>query len=133
MSGRFISNTALLLAGGFMVVASQAFAASAVGWITFGVALGILAMLALCQIDGTRGMLQRSLDATGGILGIWTVVASIVFTGATLTWLSLGEGIGFMGLALAGLIMHELKTERVVHSLAVDQGSQPREQYQRAA
>ena len=33
-----------------------------------------------------------------------------------MTWLSFGEAIGFASLALLGLIAHELKTERVVHS-----------------
>jgi heme exporter protein D len=35
-----------------------------------------------------------------------------VYTGTTLTWLSFGEGLGFVGLALIGLVAHELKTER---------------------
>jgi hypothetical protein len=32
-----------------------------------------------------------------------------------LTWLSFGEGIGFVVLAISGLVAHELRTERIVH------------------
>jgi hypothetical protein len=38
-----------------------------------------------------------------------------VYTGSTLTWLSFGEAIGFVGLAMVGLVAHELKTEGIVH------------------
>jgi hypothetical protein len=56
-----------------------------------------------------------SMAATGG-LALWSAVASVVYTGTTLTWLSFGEGLGFVGIALIGLVAHELKTERVVHA-----------------
>lgn len=120
MSPRFISNLLLALAGAFVVVVSQAFSSGVTGWITFGVGLGILAMLGAAQLDRGRGLPQRVLDALGGALGIWTVIASVVFTAAALTWLSFGEGLGFVALALAGLVAHELSTERVVHSLALE-------------
>jgi hypothetical protein len=60
------------------------------------------------------------LDALTGALGIWMVVASAVFTARALTWLSFGEGLGVVALALAGLTAHELSTERVVHALAIE-------------
>lgn len=41
----------------------------------------------------------------------------MVYTGTTLAWLSFGEGLGFVGLALIGLVAHELQTERVMHAL----------------
>jgi hypothetical protein len=78
--------------------------------------LGALALLALVQLDRRRGRMQRLLDAATGGLALWSAVASVVYTGTTLTWLSFGEGLGFVGIALIGLIAHELKTERVVHA-----------------
>jgi hypothetical protein len=42
-------------------------------------------------------------------------VASVVYSGTMLTWLSFGEGIGFVGLGIVGLVAHELRTERIVH------------------
>lgn len=120
MNPRFISNLLLALAGGFVVVVSQAFDVSATGWITFGVALGILSMLGVVQLDHGRGRLQRALDGVAAALAVWTVIASVVFDGTTLTWLSFAEGLGLVALAVAGLAVHELSSERVVHSLAIE-------------
>jgi hypothetical protein len=117
MSSRFISNVVLGVAGVIVVVASQAFAAGVTGWVMFGVSLGALALLPLVQRDRTRGRVQGVLDLLTGALASWSAVASVVFAGGTLIWLSCGEAIGFVTLALVGLIAHELKTERVVHSL----------------
>lgn len=116
MSPRFISNVALGLAGAVVVAASQAFSPSITGWLMFGVSLGVLAILALVQLDRTRGSVQRLLDAATGVLAVWSAVASVVYTGTMLTWLSFGEAAGFVGLALIGLIAHEVRTERVVHA-----------------
>lgn len=116
MSSRFISNLVLAVAGVIVVVASQAFASGVTGWIMFGVSLGVLALLPLVQLDRARGRIQAALDLAAGALGLWSAVASVVFTGTSLTWLSFAEAIGFASLALLGLIAHELKTERVVHS-----------------
>jgi len=117
MSSRFISSVTLALAGAGVVVASQAFTPHATGWVTFGVSLGALALLALVQVDRARGSVQWLLDAMAGALAIWSAVASVAFSGTTLTWLSFAEGLGFVGLAVLGLVAHELKTERVVHSI----------------
>jgi hypothetical protein len=47
------------------------------------------------------------------------VVESLLFTGATLTWLSFGAAAAIAALALAGLTLHEVGSERVVHALEV--------------
>ena len=116
MSPRFISNVVLAVAGAIVVVASQTFTHSVTGWLTFGVSLGALALLAFVQVDRGRGAIQRLLDAGTGALALWSAVASVVFTGTTLTRLSLAEGIGFVALAMVGLVAHEVRTERVVHA-----------------
>jgi hypothetical protein len=133
MSLRFGTNLLFALASGFVVVCSQAFSASVTGWITFGIALGILTVLSLAQFDRLRGMVQRSLDAITGLLGIWTVIASVVFAGSALRWLSFGEALGFVGLAVVGLVLHELSTERIVHTLAPVADARRSEQYAEAA
>ena len=116
MSPRFISNVALAVAGASIVVASQTFTPNVTGWLTFGVSLGALALLAVVQLDRARRSIQRVLDAGTGALALWSAVASVVFTGTTLTWWSLAEGIGFVALAIVGLVAHELRTERIVHA-----------------
>jgi hypothetical protein len=133
MSQRFISNLALGIAGAVVVVSSQAFMPATTGWVAFGVSLGALALLAVMQRDRSRGG-QRLLDAEIALLAVWTAVASVVYAGATLKWLSLGEGIVFAALAVAGLTIHELRTERVVHALqAVPVDSAEEEELQAAA
>jgi len=115
MSERFISNVALAIAGAVVVVASQAFSSTVTGWLTFGVSLGVLALLAVVQRDRARGRLQRLLDIRhrgpcavvgGGLCRLHGYDAHLAVV---------GEAIGFVGLAVVGLVAHELKTERIVH------------------
>lgn len=117
MSARFITNLGLGLAGAVVVTASMAFGAYVTGWLMFGVALSVLTLLGLAQLDRGRGLVQRLLDAGTGTLAAWAVVASAVFAGATVTWLTFAEAIGFIAFAVVGLVAHELKTERVVHTI----------------
>lgn len=121
MSPRFLTNVLFAVAGGVVVVVSQAFEAGVTSWVTFGIGLGILSMLGIAQLDRGRGRLQQGLDALAGALAIWMAVASMIFTEGTLSWLSFGEGLGVVALALCGLAAHELSTERVVHELAIEE------------
>ncbi|HLI59666.1 MAG TPA: hypothetical protein VKV21_08370 [Solirubrobacteraceae bacterium] len=115
MNSRFLTNAALTLAGAFTVVASMAWGTPTFMWLMF--VAGIVAVgLSLAAAVPGRGLAQRSLDGAIAILGAWTIVASLVFAGATVTWLGFASGIGFVALALAGLALHELRTERVVHA-----------------
>jgi hypothetical protein len=41
------------------------------------------------------------------------------FAGATITWLGFAAGAALFALAIVGLTLHELTTERVVHSIEV--------------
>ncbi len=116
MSERFISNVALAIAGAVVVVASQAFSSTVTGWLTFGVSLGVLALLAVVQRDRARGRLQRLLDIRhrgpcavvgGGLCRLHGYDAHLA--------VAFCEAIGFVGLVVVGLVAHELKTERIVH------------------
>ena len=117
MIQRFISNLALAVAGAVAVVATQAFSDGIIRWLLFGVSLGALVLLALVQRDPARGRVQHMLDAGTRELAVWSAVASVVYSGSTLMWLSLGEAIGFVVLGVAGLLVHEMQTERVVRAL----------------
>jgi hypothetical protein len=123
MSSRFITNLLVLVGAGFVAGASQAFSSSTTRWIAFAVALGVLGMTAAAQVDYGRGYAQRALDAMIGALAVWSAIASMVFDGSTLTWLSLGDALGLAILAIGGLAAHELSTERVVHSLAAGEST----------
>jgi hypothetical protein len=118
MSIRYATNILLALASGFVLVSTFAFSPNVAGWIAFGVTgVLVLAMTAGAAALPRRGWTQRGLDAAVVVLAAWTIVESLVFDGATMTWITFGVAAGLLGLALAGLTAHELTTERVVHSL----------------
>jgi len=118
MNSRYLTNIGLALLGGFLVVASQVWSASVFMWLMFGVAAVAVLLVGAAAIPG-RGVAQRGLDGIIGALGAWTVVASLIFAGTTVTWLGFASGAAFVVLALIGLTLHELSSERVVHSFEV--------------
>lgn len=117
MTTRYLTNVALALIGGALLVTSQAFAWDTFAWIMLGGGAAATAIALPAIAIRSRGWAQRGLDAVGAAVGAWTIVASMVFVGAAVTWLGFASGGAFVALALIGLTMHELKTERVVHSL----------------
>ena len=123
MSTRYLSNLALVIGGGFLVVATQAFPVATVAWLAFAVAVG-LTTISLYMLVGRGAIPQRTAGAVGLILGVWTIVASLVFAPTTVLWLGFASAIAFVVLGLIGLTVHELTTERVVHSL--ETGSEQR-------
>lgn len=118
MNSRFLTNIVLSLIGGFLVVVSQVWAPATFMWLMLAGGIVAVALAGAALIPG-RGLAQRGLDGTLGILGAWTIVASLVFGGTLLTWLGFASAIAFVALAVAGLALHELHTERVVHSFEV--------------
>lgn len=126
MNSRYLSNVALVVAGGFLVVASQVWGIPVFMWVMLGggilaVALGGGVALA------SRGRVQRALDGVIATLGAWTIVASLIFAGSAVTWLGFASGAALVALALAGLTLHELSTERVVHSFELHTPAAERE------
>jgi hypothetical protein len=120
MSTRYLTNLALLLLGAFVVVVSQAFAVSTFMWLMFGAGIAAVVIAAPGVAVRSRGPIQRGLDGLTSSLGAWTIVASVVFSGAAVTWLGFASGLALVAFATIGLTFHELKTERVVHSIAVE-------------
>jgi hypothetical protein len=112
MHTRFITSVAAGLAGAFVVVASQAFASGTAAWIAFGIGLGILVLSAVPALFGERRASGLLLDGIAGIVALWTVVASVVFSGNVVRWLSFSEGVGFAALALGGLVLNQVRLSR---------------------
>jgi len=126
MNSRFLTNAVLSLVGAFTVVASMVWAPATFMWLMLGAGVVSVALAAPIVVRG-RGSAQRALDGIVGILGAWTIVASLVFAGSVVTWLGFASGAAFAGLALIGLTLHELFTERVVHSFEVRSTAAERE------
>ena len=113
----FLSRLALLVGAAFLVVATQAWSGGTVRWLF--VAGGVV-MLGLAAADFTaRRVAQRSLDGAIGLLGVWSIVQALIFSGSALEWISFATAVAAGGMAIAGLVLHEQSTERVVHELAV--------------
>jgi hypothetical protein len=118
MSTRFVSNVLLALAGGLVLVATQAFVPAVVAWIAFGVTgVGVLVLIGATALVPARGHVQRTLDAVAAVLAAWTIVETLVFSGPLMVWLTFGAAAAIVAVGVAGLVAHELSTERVVHSL----------------
>src|SRR6266536_1271675 len=81
------------------------------------IAIAVVLIVAVAQFDRSRGAVSRTLDGVLGALGIWTIVASQIFTGSAVMWLSFAEALGFVGLAFIGLTVHEVDTWRTLHGL----------------
>ncbi len=115
---RYLSFLSLALAAGFLVVASQAFAAFDIANLALGVGIGMLVVSL-----GTAGRYRRHLPSVipagaAAVGSAWMIVASQVFSLGTVQSLTFAEALGILGLAIIGLTAHELTTERVVHALA---------------
>ncbi len=115
---RYLSNLALTLAAGFLVVAEFAFTLSTAAWLTFALGIGFVAISGFMLITG-RSIVQRAMGGVALLIGAWTIVASLVFAPATVMWLGFASAVALVALGVAGLTAHELTTERVVHSLQV--------------
>jgi hypothetical protein len=127
MRSRFLTNVVFVVLGGFLAIASMAFGVPEFTWLMFGVGIAALALAAPAVTVLARGRSQRGLDGVIGLLGAWTIVASMVFGGLAITWLGFASGVALIALALAGLTLHELSTERVVHSFEVRTSATERE------
>ncbi len=95
-------------------------------WLMFSTAILAVTLSTAVALKG-RGNVQRGLDGLVAILGAWTIVASLVFSGSVITWLGFASGAAFVALAFIGLTIHELYTERVVHSIEVHATNPDRE------
>jgi hypothetical protein len=120
MSIRFISWLTLGLAAAFLVVATASFTLPVITALALGVGIGML-VVSLGVAYRYHTHLPTLVPAVAiALVSAWTIVASQVFSQATVQNLTLADSLGVSGLALFGLIAHELSTERVVHSFEVD-------------
>jgi hypothetical protein len=118
LSSRFILDSLFVVAGAFLTVASLAWSAGTVGWTAFGVSTGITVIAAVSAVLARKG--SRSLGhGLIGVVGLWSLVAALAFSGTALTWLVFADAIAIGVLALADLAVHEATTERIVHQLEV--------------
>jgi hypothetical protein len=116
---RYLSNLALTLAAAFLVVAEFAFMVGTAAWLTFALGIVFVGISTFMVVTGP-GIIQRAIGGISLVLGGWTIVASLVFAPSTVMWLGFASAVALVALGVIGLTVHELTTERVVHSLLVE-------------
>jgi hypothetical protein len=117
MSSQFITGAISVVLGGFVVVATRAFHPVPVGWIAFGIAVAIVIVAVLAQLDRNRGSVQRALDASTVAVAGLMMAFGFAASGRTVIWLSFAFSLGVVGLAFAGLTLHEISDWRAAHQL----------------
>ena len=132
---RFFFNLGVLLAAVLLFVAAAAFGPGAIkgmglGIGSAGLAVSLLFMSVLVhqrRLEGYpvlklfgHGMGLWSMLA-GGVAGVatWEIVDVAVFNADVNRWLTLANGLLIAALGCAGLVLHEVTTERVVHCLEI--------------
>jgi hypothetical protein len=118
LSPRFGVDVLGILAGAFLVVSAVAFSAPALGWIAFGVFTG-LTVLGAAGAALSKRTSARIGHAVLGLVGLWSLIAALVFAGPVLSALVFADALAIVLVGLADLAVHELSTERVVHELEV--------------
>jgi hypothetical protein len=117
MSTHFVTCAPVAILAAFLVVASQAFSSGTLGWIAFAVAIGIVGIVLLAQLDRVRGGVQRVLDSAMVALGGLLVAFGVAASGRAVTWLTFGLGLGIAATAFAGLTLHEVASWRSLNRL----------------
>jgi uncharacterized membrane protein (UPF0136 family) len=112
MSTNYLTGALFAVLGGVVVVVSQAFTPSVLGWVAFGLAIAVAAVAVLAQLDRSRGLVQRALDTTTVIVAGLLIILSRTASGDAVTWLSFALGLGIVALAYAGLTVHEVAERR---------------------
>jgi hypothetical protein len=118
---RFISWLAIGLAAAFLVVASASFSSLAtIAWLAFGIGIGTL-VVSVGIAYGYRDHIATLVTAmVTAVVSAWTIVASLIFSQPTVQSLALAGALALGGLAIVGLTVNELSSERIVHSLEVN-------------
>jgi hypothetical protein len=119
---RFISWLALAVAAAFLVVASTAFTLPDIVEIALGVGIGMLVVSLGIAGQNRDHIPTLIISLVVAVVSAWTIVASQVFSQATVQNLTLASSLAIAALSLIGLTIHELSSERVVHSLEVGTG-----------
>ena len=121
---RFLSLMAIGIAAAFLVVATAAFSLPVIKWLAFAIGFGTLI------VSGSIGFSYREHIPTvltglaTALVSAWTVVASVVFSEASVQNLALASGLALAGLALAGITEHELAMEGALVRSAAEDGNQ---------
>lgn len=120
---RYFSFMALGIAGAFLVVVSQALALADIANLALGVGIGMLVVSLLAAARYRHHIPSLISGMLIVVISAWMIIASQIFSLATVQNLTFAEALAIAGVALVGVSAHELSTERVVHSLETRAGA----------
>lgn len=115
MSVRFALNVITMVAAVFVVVVSMAFSPTPAGWIAFGVSTGIT-VVAVVGLVLAKSLTDRGGQVAIATIGLWSLIAALVFSGNVLTWLVFADAIGVAGASLAQLVANEVESHRALRA-----------------
>ena len=118
ISSRFTLDILFVIGAAFLTVAAMSFRAPVAGWVAFGVSTGF-AVIGAASMTLAHRTGQRFGHAAVGLVGLWSLIAALVFSGTLLTWLLFADAIALGVVAIADLTAHEVSEESVVHRLEV--------------
>lgn len=122
---RFLSWLAIGIAAAFLVLATAAFSLPVIKWLAFSIGFGTLIVSGSIGFSNRRHIPTVLTGLATAVVGAWTLVASVVFSEATVQNLALASGLALAGLAITGITEHELDMERALtRSAAKDDGNQ---------
>lgn len=121
---RFLSWMAIAVAAAFLIIATAAFSLPVIKWLAFAIGFGSVIVSGSIGLS-YRGHVPTVLTSLAtALVSAWTVVASLVFSEATVQNLALASGLALAGLAIIGVTEHELVVERALSHSAADDGDQ---------
>src|SRR5579864_4287619 len=101
MSTNYMTSALTATMGAFLLVVSQAFRPHVLGWVAFGVAIGVVAIVLVAQLDRARGGVQRVLDAGTVAVAALLIAFAVTASGSAVTWLTFAFSLGLAALAVA--------------------------------
>jgi hypothetical protein len=132
---RFVFNLSALGVAIMLVLAAAAFGPHAAKWVGLGIGIAGCVTSSLFvallvherrfsgrvefRFRGRRIDVFSLLGGTMASIAVWEIVAAAVFQPRISRWLTLADGLVIAALACAGLVLHEVSRERVVHVLEV--------------
>lgn len=132
---RFFFNLGALVGAVLLIIAAVAFGPGTVKGVGLGIGIASCSLSLLFigwlvhqrrlagyfefQILGRGLGLWSVLAGVMASVAIWQIIGVVVFTPHVSRWLTLANGLLIAALACAGLIAHEICTERVVHVVEV--------------
>lgn len=118
-----------------LVLAAAAFGPRATKWVGLGIGIAGCVTSSLFvallvherrfagrvefRFRGRRVDVFSFLGGATASIAVWEIVAAAVFQPRVSRWLTLADGLMIAVLACAGLVLHEVSRERVVHVLEV--------------